>query len=539
MDIRPFDILAPKTLLQERYRVARLIGRGGMGAVYEATDTRLKISVALKQTLVAGAQFRRAFQREALLLARLRHAALPVVTDYFVEGDAQFLVMQFIPGPDLAAQLARRDGPFPVKDVLGWAEQLLRALEYLHAQDPPVVHRDIKPQNLKLTSGGEIVLLDFGLAKGAAVQSQLTGGSSLFGFTPHYAPLEQLRGSGTSARSDLYALAATLYHLIVGMPPAGAMERAEASVNDLPDPLIAPHEANPLIPADVGNVLMQALALRTDARPDCAASMRAELQHAAQASHDWEQETMLANHASLAMPAISEPAEFAPAAAPPEPIAAATTEPDASAPAEQGRQVSTRRRWLLGGIALASLLLVAFVVLRGNSFAGGSGAITATIEPGRAELLTTSTPSATPTATRTPTVPPTRTPTPTLTATPTITPTSTARPTARPRPRPTATPEPPTATPEPPTATPEPPTATPEPPTEQPDSPGRPSRPDRSPSASPTERPTEEPTDEAYPPPDDSPTEPPIATDEPTATSRPTAAATPQPTSEPTAAANP
>ena len=96
MDIRPFDILSPKTLLQERYRVVRLIGRGGMGAVYEATDIRLKIPVALKQTMVGGAQFRKAFQHEALLLARLRHAALPVVTDYFIEDDAQFLVMQFI-----------------------------------------------------------------------------------------------------------------------------------------------------------------------------------------------------------------------------------------------------------------------------------------------------------------------------------------------------------------------------------------------------------------------------------------------------------
>ena len=89
MDIRPFDILLPKTLLQERYRVVRLIGRGGMGAVYEATDIRLKISVALKQTMVGGAQFRKAFQHEALLLARLRHAALPVVTDYFIEDDAR------------------------------------------------------------------------------------------------------------------------------------------------------------------------------------------------------------------------------------------------------------------------------------------------------------------------------------------------------------------------------------------------------------------------------------------------------------------
>src|SRR5262245_52304879 len=218
MEMRPFNILTPKTLLHERYRIVRLMGQGGMGAVYEATDLRLKISVALKQTLVSGAQFRKAFQREALLLASLRHAALPVVTDYFAEGDEQFLVMQFIPGPDLATQLAKRGQPFPVDQVLGWADQLLKVLAYLHRQQPPVIHRDIKPQNLKISSEGEIVLLDFGLAKGAAMQTQTGRGaaslaaSSVFGFTPHYAPLEQIRASGTGPRSDLYALAATLYH---------------------------------------------------------------------------------------------------------------------------------------------------------------------------------------------------------------------------------------------------------------------------------------------------------------------------------------
>ena len=140
MEMRPFNILTPKTLVHERYRIVRLMGQGGMGAVYEATDLRLKISVALKQTLVTGAQFRKAFQREALLLASLRHAALPVVTDYFAEGDEQFLVMQFIPGPDLATQLAKRGQPFPVDQVLGWADQLLKVLAYLHRQQPAVIH---------------------------------------------------------------------------------------------------------------------------------------------------------------------------------------------------------------------------------------------------------------------------------------------------------------------------------------------------------------------------------------------------------------
>ena len=160
-------MLPVNTLLQGRYLIVEQIGRGGMGAVYKATDTRLRATVALKETLVAGDPARRAFEREAQLLAGLRHSALPRVSDHFMEGDGQFLVMEFIPGEDLAAMLAQRSVPFPADDVLRWADQLLDALDYLHSQQPPIIHRDIKPQNTKLTARGEIILLDFGLAKGA------------------------------------------------------------------------------------------------------------------------------------------------------------------------------------------------------------------------------------------------------------------------------------------------------------------------------------------------------------------------------------
>src|SRR5262245_7473645 len=193
-------------VLQGRYRVDRMLGQGGMGAVYLATDERFGTTVALKQTLVTGDSLAKAFEREARLLNKLRHAALPVVIDYFAEQDGQFLVMQYIPGDDLGALLALRGGgAFPVAEVLAWLDHLLNALEYLHGQDPPVIHRDIKPQNLKLTPRGEIVLLDFGLAKGAAFDLAQAGttGTSVFGYTPHYAPFEQVRGAGTDPRSDL------------------------------------------------------------------------------------------------------------------------------------------------------------------------------------------------------------------------------------------------------------------------------------------------------------------------------------------------
>src|SRR2546423_10004498 len=139
---REIDLmLAPETILQGRYRIVRQLGQGGMGAVYEAVDQRLDTTVALKETLFADERLRKQFEREARLLARLHHPALPKVTDHFSESDGQFLVMQFIAGKDLWDMLKDRGKPFPVSEVLSWADQLLDALEYLHTQEPPIIHR--------------------------------------------------------------------------------------------------------------------------------------------------------------------------------------------------------------------------------------------------------------------------------------------------------------------------------------------------------------------------------------------------------------
>src|SRR6267154_311606 len=198
-------MLTADTVLQERYRIVRQLGQGGMGAVYEAVDERLDSTVALKETLFADERLRRQFEREARLLARLHHPALPRVSDHFAEDGGQFLVMQYIPGNDLAGIITQRLGPFPEEQVAMWADQLLDALDYMHTQDPQIVHRDIKPQNLKLTGRGQIVLLDFGLAKGQAVGvSVVTTSASIYGYTPNYAPLEQVQGLGTDPRSDIY-----------------------------------------------------------------------------------------------------------------------------------------------------------------------------------------------------------------------------------------------------------------------------------------------------------------------------------------------
>jgi serine/threonine protein kinase len=276
-------------VLQNRYHILSLLNRGGMGRVYLAEDMRFRSKVAVKETYLTKEEFRRAFAREARLLNQLRHRALPHVTDHFTEGAAQYLVMQFFPGKDLDELLAEKmrqtGAAFGVDQVLRWADQLLDALEYLHCHQPPIVHRDIKPQNLKLTEQGDVILLDFGLAKGAvAGMSQMseTTSESVPGYTRQYSPLEQILGKGTDPRSDLYALAATIYHLITGQAPVDAMTRATAALGERPDPLRSANELNRRAPEAVAAALTRAMAQLPDERPATATEMRQALRVAAQ-----------------------------------------------------------------------------------------------------------------------------------------------------------------------------------------------------------------------------------------------------------------
>lgn len=264
------------TILQNRYRVEKQIGQGGMGKVYVATDERFKSVVAIKETVFEDVNLRKAFEREAHLLNSLKHSALPRVSDHFGENDGQFLVMEYIAGEDLAEMMEQNGAAFPLEDVLKWANQLCDALEYLHSQN--IIHRDIKPQNLKLTPNGQIVLLDFGLAKGNATDApHQTAAKSIFGYSRNYASLEQIQGAGTEPRSDLYSLSATLYHLLTGVPPADALTRAMNVLNNQPDPLLAANLVNGKVPRGVAEVLQKAMALNAAERPASAIAMRSLL----------------------------------------------------------------------------------------------------------------------------------------------------------------------------------------------------------------------------------------------------------------------
>src|ERR1044071_7500757 len=289
---------APDTLLKGRYKIIRQLGRGGMGAVYEAHDLNLDCKVAIKENLTNTEELRYAFIREAKLLAQLHHSGFPRVLEHFSLKSGQFLVMQFIPGTDLAYELVkvRRGAPFPLDTVLRWADALLDALDYLHTLNPkePVVHRDIKPANLKLTERGNIILIDFGLARGSAGLMSTMKGQSIGGYTPGYGPPEQslrhpywsetlerthpahlarMLSYHSDPRSDIFSLGATLYHLLTGMTPPDATARISPHWSGRPDPLRPCSELNSQVPAAISDVLQKALALEPADRFTSAAEM--------------------------------------------------------------------------------------------------------------------------------------------------------------------------------------------------------------------------------------------------------------------------
>jgi serine/threonine-protein kinase len=256
-----------------------------MGAIYQAEDTRLEGRLcALKETISEPnapperlEQTQAQFHREASVLARLDHPNLPKVSDYFLHDGRDYLVMDFVSGRDLRDLLeeARGQGKFlPEEDVLAWAGQLCDALEYLHSQDPPVLHRDIKPANIKLTPTGTIKLVDFGLVKLLAPDDNQTITVLQGRGTVQYTPLEQYGGDTghTDARSDIYSLGATLYHLLTAQPPLEAKQRFLK-----PNAMPTARQLNPNVSAQVDQALTHAMAMHPDDRPSNIAEFRAEL----------------------------------------------------------------------------------------------------------------------------------------------------------------------------------------------------------------------------------------------------------------------
>lgn len=277
-------MLAENTLIQNRYLVRNLIGRGGMGAVYLAVDTRFNNRyIALKEMLYTNnPKLEAAFEREANLLNKVQHPGLPKVSDFFNENGFQYLAMEYISGDDLGTVLRNNGRPLPVARVLNWADSLLDILEYLHSQHPPIIHRDIKPQNLKLNAEDKVILLDFGLAKDTLTHlSRLTTSDSLVGFTPNYAPLEQIKGDSSTVQTDIFSFAATIYHLLTNIAPASSLVRVQAKIDETPDPLLPAHLINPEVPVKLSEILAQSLTLKREDRAVSATELRRKLKEVA------------------------------------------------------------------------------------------------------------------------------------------------------------------------------------------------------------------------------------------------------------------
>lgn len=212
------------TLLHKRYRIVEILGQGGMGSVYRAVDENLGVDVAVKENLFTTDEYARQFRLEAVILANLRHPNLPRVTDHFVIGDqGQYLVMDYIEGEDLRQRM-ERVGNIMEDEAILLGAAMCDALVYLHTRKPPILHRDLKPGNVKITPDGHIFLVDFGLAKVLhGSQATTTGARAM---TPGYSPPEQYGTARTDPRTDIYSLGATLYAALTGIIPEDGLARA-------------------------------------------------------------------------------------------------------------------------------------------------------------------------------------------------------------------------------------------------------------------------------------------------------------------------
>jgi serine/threonine protein kinase len=245
-----------------QYAIVSLIGAGGMGKVYRARDTRLRRDVAIK-IVGAADRPRHVVQRgliEARALSRLNHPHVAAIYDFLMHRGHECIVMEFVPGATLKQILA--GGPLPVPEVLRLGRQLVDGLAAAHAAN--MIHRDIKPGNLKVTSSGELKILDFGSAKQltgfvvSETDSETSSGEFIVGTVPYMSP-EQLRGETIDERSDIFSVGAVLYEMASGRPAFPYQQLGkllEAILFEEPPDL---SDVNPFIPRALEHVVARAM----------------------------------------------------------------------------------------------------------------------------------------------------------------------------------------------------------------------------------------------------------------------------------------
>lgn len=326
---------------QGRYRIVGQLGLNGSGPVYEAYDNILQTNVVLREipfklnkvtTPTQLENLKAAFSNEAKVLTSINHGSFIHVQGHFSEIDRHYLVMEQIEGSYLNELLEKNGGAFSLTDMIDWADQLLDALNYLHTQSPPVIHRDIKPQNIQLTPDGKIKLLALAPVRNSEAVS--TGNQTFEATSLNYLPLEQIWGKldlasqkvisnsydeaseellmqPPDARSDIYALGATLYHLITARHPVDALERSIDMLEGKPDPLPTPSRLDPNVPPEISYVLMKAMELKREKRFDSALIMRQVLKTAALRAKEREaQEAKKPQEISAPEIRLPEPKQF-------------------------------------------------------------------------------------------------------------------------------------------------------------------------------------------------------------------------------------
>jgi tRNA A-37 threonylcarbamoyl transferase component Bud32 len=324
---------------QGRYRLVRRIAAGGMGEVWEADDTVLGRRVALKvlvEELAADDRATRRFVREARATARLAHPNVARVYDFGRDGGAPFLVMELLEGETLAGRLAA--GPLPPAEAVRVAAAVADALDAAHQRG--IVHRDVKPSNVMLTPGGDVKVMDFGIAA-AAGETHSTTGSGLYATIAYVSP-ERVAGEPATPASDVYSLGAVLYELLCGRPPFTGGSPALVARAHLHDPPVPVRQLAPWVPPRLAEACEAALAKDPAARPSSAAALAAQLRAAAR------------NGRARVVP-DQEPTR-AMSSAPAAPPAAPTVQVTATRPVWRRRR---RRVTVLLGAVLVALLAVA------------------------------------------------------------------------------------------------------------------------------------------------------------------------------------
>lgn len=344
------------SLLKNRYRIQRVLARGGMGAIYAAFDESLSVQVALKENLFETEDSTRQFRREATILASLRHTNLPRVTDHFVFPDGQYLVMDFIEGEDLKDRI--QNGVLSEEEVVLVGIAICDALRYMHSRKPPIVHRDIKPGNIKITPNGEIFLVDFGIAKiSQPGQGTTVGAQSL---TPGFAPPEQY-GQGTDARTDIYSLGATLYLALTGLVPANGLARMMQQ-----ETLVPIRQVNPRISANLARVIEKALEVRKEDRYQSADEFLQELMAAHQGART-KRDSMGSARIDPA-PTLST----IDAARPSKPVPGPTGSPGStSVPVKKKRSKATG--FIIAGLAISLVCILSLVAVFSFNLIPGMG----------------------------------------------------------------------------------------------------------------------------------------------------------------------